>query len=148
MTNIIQPISNMAAKRGQAMAFVCRPGGEQWSYSELEQQSSQLAAALESQGLQRGERVIVQLQKRLDVVGLYLAVLRLGAVYVPLNTDYTAAELSYFIDDCEPAMIFLEGPMQHKMLTSRADLADRVIKFSELLSRRCLGDFLEFVKSS
>ena len=40
---------------------------------------------------------------------LYLASLRAGLVYVPLNTAYTAAELAYFIEDAEPALIFAEG---------------------------------------
>ena len=51
-------------------------------------------------------RVAVQVEKSPQAVFLYLACLRIGAVYLPLNTAYTGAELAYFIDDADPAVIF------------------------------------------
>ena len=52
-----------------------------------------------------GDRVAVQVEKSVGNVCLYLAVLQVGAVYVPLNTGYTAAELAYFLADAEPKVV-------------------------------------------
>jgi malonyl-CoA/methylmalonyl-CoA synthetase len=60
-------------------------------------------------GAEPGDRVLVQAEKSIEGALLYLASLRAGLVYVPLNTAYTAAELGYFIADAEPALIFAPG---------------------------------------
>jgi malonyl-CoA/methylmalonyl-CoA synthetase len=62
------------------------------------------AAALASLGVHKGDRVAVQTGKSLDQVLLYLASLRIGAVYVPLNTGYLADEVRYFLGDAEPRL--------------------------------------------
>jgi malonyl-CoA/methylmalonyl-CoA synthetase len=53
--------------------------------------------------------VLVQAEKSVEIAFLYLACLRAGLVYVPLNPAYTLAELAYFIADAEPALIFAPG---------------------------------------
>ena len=60
-------------------------------------------------GAKPGDRILVQAEKSVESALLYLASLRAGLVYVPLNTAYTEAELGYFIEDAEPALIFAEG---------------------------------------
>ena len=62
------------------------------------------AAALVAGGVTPGDRVIVQAEKSLELVLLYLATLRIGAVYVPLNTGYRHAEIAYFVGDAEPRL--------------------------------------------
>ncbi|RMH12178.1 MAG: malonyl-CoA synthase, partial [Gemmatimonadetes bacterium] len=61
-----------------------------------------MAGVLARNGVGRGERVVVQVDKSVGNIALYLACLRLGAVYVPLNTAYTDAEVAYFIGDARP----------------------------------------------
>ncbi len=56
-------------------------------------------------GVARGDRVAVQVEKSPEAVFLYLATLRPGGVYVPLNPAYTPAELAYFVADAEPRAI-------------------------------------------
>jgi malonyl-CoA/methylmalonyl-CoA synthetase len=53
--------------------------------------------------------VLVQAEKSIEIALLYLGCLRAGLVYVPLNTAYTPAELAYFIEDAEPALVFAPG---------------------------------------
>ena len=60
-------------------------------------------------GVKPGDRVAVQVEKTPEAVALYLACLRAGAVYLPLNTAYTIAELDYFVGDAEPAL-FVSAP--------------------------------------
>ncbi|WP_309083004.1 malonyl-CoA synthase [Chelativorans sp.] len=80
------------------------PGGGVVSYRDLDRMSARHANALGALGVKRGDRVAVQAEKSLGAVLLYLGALRLGAVYLPLNTAYTTAETSYFLSDAEPAL--------------------------------------------
>lgn len=78
-------------------------GAEQtWSYADLGFWSQHMAGALQTLGVTPGDRVLVQVEKSPHAVALYLGCLRLGAVYVPLNTAYTLEEVGYFLSDAEP----------------------------------------------
>src|SRR5580704_1339959 len=85
--------------------FVEIVGGRRLTYGELFGETARLANALTGFGVQRGDRVAVQVEKSVEAVLLYLACARAGAVFLPLNTAYTLAELEYFIGDAEPALI-------------------------------------------
>ena len=75
------------------------------SYRELDAVSARYAALLASVGVAKGDRVAVQVDKSPEALFLYLACLRSGAVYVPLNPAYTATEVGYYLDDAEPAVV-------------------------------------------
>ncbi|MBN4688694.1 AMP-binding protein, partial [Escherichia coli] len=72
---------------------------------DLERGSAMIAQELLSRGVQPGERVVAQVDKSVEALMLYLAVLRAGLVYVPLNTAYPDAEVEYFVRDAEPAAV-------------------------------------------
>jgi malonyl-CoA/methylmalonyl-CoA synthetase len=78
--------------------------GRQYRYADLEQEVARYAAFLREQGLQPGDRVVVQAEKSPESLFFYLACLATGVVYVPLNTAYRPAELSYFVGDAQPAL--------------------------------------------
>ncbi|WP_417454449.1 malonate--CoA ligase [Kiloniella sp.] len=96
--------------------FIKSPDGNNLSYRELDQQTAQMAGALLSLGTKTGERVAVQVEKTKEAVVLYLACLRVGAIYLPLNTAYTADELDYFMGDAKPH-IMVCTPEKHDKLT-------------------------------
>ncbi|MFI4974722.1 MAG: AMP-binding protein [Caulobacterales bacterium] len=79
------------------------------SYGELEAGAGRMAALLAAKGVKPGDRVAVQAAKSPPAVMLYLAILRIGAVYLPLNTAYTASEIEYFVQDAEP-VLFVTDP--------------------------------------
>lgn len=79
--------------------------GEAIRYRELDAETARLANALTAVGVSPGDRVLVQTEKSPRALLLYLAALRAGAIYLPLNTGYTQAEASYFVEDAEPALI-------------------------------------------
>jgi malonyl-CoA/methylmalonyl-CoA synthetase len=81
------------------------PEGERHSYADLMALAGGLAGALVARGVKPGDRVAVQVEKSVPALALYLACARAGAVYLPLNTAYTLAELEYFVGDAEPALI-------------------------------------------
>jgi malonyl-CoA/methylmalonyl-CoA synthetase len=79
--------------------------GGRASYGDLVAQSGRMANHLVSRGVKVGDRVAVQAEKSVPALVLYLAAVRAGAVYLPLNTAYTLNELEYFITDAEPSLI-------------------------------------------
>ena len=81
------------------------PGGRVIHYDELDQWSARIANVLVAAGCLKGDRVAVQVEKCWQALALYLACLRAGLVYLPLNTGYKKAELDYFFGDAEPRII-------------------------------------------
>lgn len=79
--------------------------GVTFSYGEVDAQAARYANYLLETGLRRGDRVAVQLEKSVESLFLYLACLRAGLVYLPLNTAYRSNELDYFLRDAEPGLI-------------------------------------------
>ena len=84
--------------------FLISPGESVCSYGDIDRLSACFAAALKQEGVNVLDRVVVQVDKSTGAVALYLACLRIGAVYVPLNVAYTAAELTYFLSDAAPSL--------------------------------------------
>jgi malonyl-CoA/methylmalonyl-CoA synthetase len=79
--------------------------GRRFTYGDLDRLSGRIASALQNHGVAPGDRVAVQVEKSPEVIFLYLACLRMGAVYLPLNPAYTLPELDYFFGDAEPKVI-------------------------------------------
>ena len=72
-----------------------------------------------ARGVVPGDRVAVQVEKTPEALVLYLACLRAGAVYLPLNTAYTLAELAYFIGDAEPRLIVCDPAKRAGLAAAR-----------------------------
>src|SRR6266436_2503743 len=79
--------------------------GVRISYGELIARAGQMANVLVERGVKPGDRVAAQTEKSVPALVLYLATVRAGAVYLPLNTAYTLNELEYFIGDAEPSLV-------------------------------------------
>ncbi|WP_412774744.1 malonate--CoA ligase [Nitrobacter sp.] len=81
------------------------PDRRRITYGDLIAFSGRLANILVARGVKPGDRVAVQVEKSVPNLALYLATLRAGAVYLPLNPAYTLSELGYFITDAEPSLV-------------------------------------------
>src|ERR1700760_4315181 len=79
--------------------------GTKISYGDLIALAGQTANVLVANGVKTGDRVAAQTEKSISGLVLYLAVVRAGAVFLPLNTAYTLNELDYFITDAEPSLV-------------------------------------------
>ncbi|MGD8326572.1 MAG: AMP-binding protein [Sphingomonadales bacterium] len=86
--------------------------GHKLSYAQLDKLAAQMSAALKAQNVKPGDRVAVQVTKTAEALALYLACLRCGAIYLPMNTAYTADEVHYILSDAEPAL-FIHDPATH-----------------------------------
>ena len=85
--------------------FIETPDGRVVTYGALDEASGRLARLLAENGVVKGERVAAMVEKSPEAILLYLAVLRAGGVYLPLNTAYRAQEIAYFIGDAEPRVV-------------------------------------------
>jgi malonyl-CoA/methylmalonyl-CoA synthetase len=97
------------------------------SYGALEDGAGRIAALLQQKGVVPGDRVMVQSAKSPQAVMLYLATLRLGAVFTPLNTAYTDAEMAYFLADAEPKA-FIKDAVQFAADAAGLDPIDEVFE--------------------
>ncbi|MCC2632764.1 MAG: long-chain-fatty-acid--CoA ligase (Long-chain acyl-CoA synthetase)-like protein, partial [Ramlibacter sp.] len=79
--------------------------GLAYSWSDLERGTAMIANLLASLRLEEGARIAVQVEKSVEAMMLYLATLRAGYVFLPLNTAYQKAEIEYFVGNAEPAVV-------------------------------------------
>ncbi len=79
--------------------------GLNYSWCDMERATAMLANLLVSLKLPAGSRIAVQVEKSVEAMLLYLATLRAGYVFLPLNTAYQSAEIEYFIGNAEPAVV-------------------------------------------
>ena len=121
----------LASKAGSARPAVETPGGEAFNYAALIEESGRLAHALEVSGVNPGDRVAVQVEKSAGNLLLYLACLRAGAVFLPLNTAYTLTELAYFVQDAEPRLIVCDPAVRAGVEAIAAVSAARVLTLDE-----------------
>ncbi|MCR9136144.1 MAG: malonyl-CoA synthase [Alphaproteobacteria bacterium] len=123
--NLFRTIEDAIADR--AAPFLVLPDGSQTTYGEMFVLSGQFAHALTANGVARGDRVAVQTGKCAECLWLYLACLRIGAVYLPLNSAYTAAEITYFVGDAEPTLFVCDAARLDDMRRTLADGAQTVL---------------------
>ena len=89
--------------------------GVSFTYADIERESARLANFLAASGAWPGDRISVQVAKSPQALCLYLACLRGGFVFHPLNTGYTIAELEYFFGNAEPAVVVCDRASEEVM---------------------------------
>ncbi len=99
-----------AAGNHPQRAFLKTAAGREISYGSLREQSARFASALRQRGVRAGDRVAAQVEKSPEAVLLYVACLRIGAVFVPINTANTPHEFEYFLRDSQPHVAIVRPP--------------------------------------
>ncbi|MEZ5665394.1 MAG: malonyl-CoA synthase [Burkholderiaceae bacterium] len=113
--NLYAVLRNSFADRLDAVAVETvgeTGGGLTYSWRDLDRASAMMANLLVSLDLPPASRIAVQVEKSVESLILYLATLRAGHVYLPLNTAYQSAEIAYFIGNAEPAVVVC-SPQNH-----------------------------------
>ena len=113
--------------------------GRAYTYRELERFSARYGRSLIALGARKGDRLVVQVEKSPENLFLYLAALRIGVVYVPLNPAYTSAEVEAFVTDAEPRVVVCRPEDEERVralgacevLTLGADRRGTLIERSE-----------------
>ncbi|MEQ8266318.1 MAG: malonyl-CoA synthase [Parvibaculum sp.] len=96
-------------------------GLEEWSFQRLSSAAARYAALFAALGLARGDRVALQVEKSPEALVIYLACLRGGFVFLPMNTAYRPDEVDYLVGDAEPALIVCDPSMEasHQEIAAR-----------------------------
>jgi malonyl-CoA/methylmalonyl-CoA synthetase len=100
--------------------------GQRISYGDLIARAGQMSNVLVASGVKPGDRVAAQTEKSVPGLVLYLATVRAGAVYLPLNTAYTLNELEYFIGDAEPSLVVCDPAKAEGIGTIAAKVGAKV----------------------
>ena len=88
--------------------FLATPKGRRYNYAALCDESGRIASALQGLGVQVGDRVVVRVEKSAEAVLLYIACLRLGAAFVPVNIACSPNEVEYFLSDSKPRVAVVD----------------------------------------
>jgi crotonobetaine/carnitine-CoA ligase len=110
-----------------------RFGAERRSFREIAERSAQLANVLRAAGIGRGDRVGLMLPNGIDYVVSWLAVIRMGAVVVPINTGYQQHDLRYIVADSGARMVITEAPFAAGLEAIRAEVPtlERLLRWDE-----------------
>lgn len=100
--------------------FLILPDGAVITYAEAFERSLRMAALFRALGVARGDRIAVQVEKGPDALLTYLGALAAGAVYLPLNTAYTPAEVRFFLTDAGAAL-FIHRPEDEAAMAALCD---------------------------
>jgi len=104
--------------------FIETNDGHVHTYADLVRITTQYHNYLCSSGVKREDRVAVQVEKSPEAIFLYLACLRAGATFLPINTAYTAEEIRFLLSDAEPTMVVCD-PTQEKNISQITQRHDR-----------------------
>lgn len=143
MRNPVFPLFHRAIEAGEK-PFIALDDGRRVTLQSAFASAGQFANTLKTLGVKPGDRVAAIVEKSAEALIVYLACLRAGIVYLPLNSSYTSSEVGYFVEDAGPRLILCD-PQRHAEI---ADLARKVGGSSAYtLGSRGLGDFLDLAKS-
>ena len=88
--------------------FLILEDGVRLSYKRFNERTNQIALGLLDSGLEPGDRVAAQVGKSWQALSLYLATIKAGGVFLPLNNAYTASEITYFVTDAGPKVFICD----------------------------------------
>ena len=95
-------LDHHAGRRPEKLALHDLDTGRKFTYAQFNQRSGKLAAVLQSQGIQKGDRVAILAQNCPEYFEVQFACFKIGAIFVPLNWRLTLPELAFIAGDCEP----------------------------------------------
>ncbi len=106
--------------------FIETGSGERRTYGDIFDRAARYAAVLQDMGLAPGDRIALQIEKSAEAVALKLGSIFAGTIFVPLNTAYTPAEISYFVGDAEPKLLVCDPGRREALRACADDVGARV----------------------
>ena len=94
-------------------------------YDEIHNETGRYVSMFTKMQIKKGDRIVVQVEKSIESVLLYLACLRYGAIYIPLNPAYTNEEITYFLRDSDPALFVCTPERESSMSAITAEVGIR-----------------------
>ncbi len=103
-------------------------GGETFTFGDVESRSNRMAHALFDRGLVKGDRLCVYLANRIEVIDLYLACVKLGVIFVPINILYREREIAHIRADAEPRLMITDAEVVDLNREAAALASDRPVQ--------------------
>lgn len=107
--NLIQlfDLSFLGRRDSTALEFE----GHTWTFGEIDTRSNRMAHLFLERGLTAGDRLCVYLANSLTMIDLYLACVKLGVIFVPVNILYREKEIAHILTDAEPRAVVVAGEL-------------------------------------
>ncbi|MBM3801677.1 MAG: AMP-binding protein [Acidimicrobiia bacterium] len=103
---------------------------QSWTFGDLDLRSNQLARLLRQRGLRQGDRLAAYLSNRVEFIDLYLACVKSGVLFVPINVLYKEREVAHIIRDAEPKTVVTDSELPHPFPAWRCDELSRESRHS------------------
>jgi malonyl-CoA/methylmalonyl-CoA synthetase len=85
--------------------------GAEFTFGDIERRSNRIAHALRARGFAKGDRLCVYLGNRIELIDIYLACVKLGVIFVPINILYRDREIAHITNDAEPRLTITEADL-------------------------------------
>jgi len=105
MSNLYSLFRSRFSAKGAESSILSADREVVLTFDQLDESSAGMAGLFDSLGLGQGDRIIVQVEKSIEIMLIYLGCLRRGIIFIPLNTAYTSNEVDYFVSNAKPALI-------------------------------------------
>lgn len=109
---------------GRAAQVGLEFNGREYTFGEIEARSNRMANVLAARGLEKGDRLCVYLSNCVEFIDLFLACVKLGVIFTPVNILYREREITHIVNDCEPKAVVADSALPcHAPVWMRAELA-------------------------
>ena len=105
--------------KGRSRETALEYSSQEWTFGDLETNSNQLAHYLKTSGFQPGDRLAVYLTNCSEIVETYLATIKLGIIFTPINALYRESEIRHILSDAEPRAILTNTTLSSYLPSSR-----------------------------
>ena len=130
--NLLHLFDLSLASRRDAMALdflACDGRRESRTFGEIEDASNRIARVLAARGFTKGDRLCVHLPNCVEFIELFLACVKLGVIFVPINILYRDREIEHIVRDAEPKAVMGPGELPELVRTAASDNGDAASGF-------------------
>jgi malonyl-CoA/methylmalonyl-CoA synthetase len=124
--NLLQLFDHSLAGRAETPGLEWN--GATYTFGELDARSNRVAQVLRARGFSKGDRLCVQLANRVELIDLYLACVKLGVLFVPINILYREREVSHIVNDAEPRLVVTADNIDALMADAAQAADDRRVE--------------------
>lgn len=119
-------IGNWAGKRATLTpdkeAFLDNTTDESYTFADMEKRANKVARILRNYGIEKGDRVATYSKNRFEMIDLFLATGKIGAILVPFNVRLAPREVEYLLGKTEPSLVLYDSDIAQKFEEVRPDI--------------------------
>lgn len=127
-----------ASVKDKAKTFLITEDESKITYKDIDALSAQIASRLDRLGINKGDRLVAQVDKSVEALALYLGCLRSGVIFVPLNPAFTLSELEYFLENAEPKIVVCTIDNYDEITSLAAKIGIELVKTIEAKDKNSL----------